>query len=276
MTPARVWVTRTDPFDRLTAKRLAAAGYDAIGAPVLSVVPLAVPPVVEVPDALILTSLNAVRLHPFVPALSDLPLFAVGDRSARYARARGYRRVASANGDVRALCSLLERELDEGADILHPGAVETAGDIEALLEHRFRVRKLPVYDVRESDPRDLEWICGALDDIDHILIHSPRAGRFTASLIAGAAPRWSGSIHCISEAAAAPFRANLCLRVVVAARPDERSVLASLGHGGTLSDPAPDRGEPHVELSRPDRLTSRAQSFFSRFGCFGVRLLRGD
>jgi uroporphyrinogen-III synthase len=44
MNRARVWVTRTDPFNRLTVKRLAAAGYDAVGAPVLAVAPLAAPP----------------------------------------------------------------------------------------------------------------------------------------------------------------------------------------------------------------------------------------
>jgi len=43
---------------------------------------------------------------------------------------------------VQALCRLIRAELDEGADMLHPGAVDTAGDLEALLEHRFRVRKL--------------------------------------------------------------------------------------------------------------------------------------
>lgn len=276
MTAARVWVTRTDPFNRLTVKRLAAAGYDAIGAPVLDVVPLAVPPVVEVPDALILTSLNAVRLHRFVPALADLPVFAVGDRSARFARARGYRCVASARGDVRALCRLIKSELYEGAAILHPSAVDTAGDIDALLGHRYRVRKLPVYDVREFDPRDLEWICSALEEIDHILIHSPRAGRFTASLIDGAAPRWTGSIHCISEAAAAPFRSNPDLRVVIAARPEEQSLLASLGRGGASIDAAPDRHEAHADLCRDAGFIAGAQGLFSRLGHFGVRLLRGD
>jgi uroporphyrinogen-III synthase len=273
MNRARVWVTRTDPFNRLTVKRLAAAGYDAVGAPVLAVVPLAVPPVVKVPDALILTSLNAVRLHRFVPAFAGLPLFAVGDRTARYARARGYRCVASAGGDVQALCRLIRAELNEGADMLHPGAVDTAGDLEALLEHRFRVRKLPVYDVRESDPRDLEWICGALQDIDHVLIHSPRAGRYTASLIRDAAPRWPGSIHCISEAAAAPFRSNPDLRVVVADHPDERSLLGSLGAGGAAIDPVPDRRDPHTDLCLHGRSAARTKGFFSRFG---VRLLRGD
>lgn len=275
MTLARVWVTRTDPFNRLTVKRLAAAGYDAVGAPVLAVVPLAVPPVVEVPDALIFTSLNAVRLHRFVPAFAELPLFAVGDRSARYARARGYRCVDSARGDVQALCRLIKSELDGGADILHPGAVDTAGDIEALLGHRFRVRKLPLYDIRESDPRDVEWICGALHNIDHILIHSPRAGRFTASLIDGAAARWTGSIHCISEAAATPFQRIPNLRVVIAAHPDERSLLASLGAGRTAIDPVPDRGKPHANLCRQDRSTGGPQSFFSPFIRCGVRLLRG-
>ena len=80
------------------------------------------------------------------PARSPMPI-RNGDRHELRGRGSsasrlGYRCVASARGDVQALCRLIRAELDEGADMLHPGAVDTAGDLEALLEHRFRVRKL--------------------------------------------------------------------------------------------------------------------------------------
>src|SRR3546814_3827643 len=95
MTRGLVWVTRTDPFNRLTAKRLAGAGYTPLSAPALRIVAAPAPPLTAVPDALVFTSLNGVRLHRFSPALAGLPVFAVGDHSARYARAQGYRRVRS-------------------------------------------------------------------------------------------------------------------------------------------------------------------------------------
>jgi len=204
----RVWVTRAAPLNHLTVKRLAAAGYDAIGAPAIDIVPLAVPPVVPVPDALLFTSLNGIRLHRFLPGLADLPVLAVGDHSARYARARGYRRVVSARGNVQDLCHLIKTEFKGGANLLHIGAVHTASDLTVMLGREFHVRRLAVYDIKEQDPRDLEWVCGRLDDFDHVLVHSPRAGRFVAQLIDFAVPDWAGAIHCISAAAAAPQRAD--------------------------------------------------------------------
>ena len=90
MTQELIWVTRTAPFNRLTAKRLAGAGHDALCAPVLRVVPIPAPPLMAVPDALVFTSLNGVRLHRFSPSLAEVAVFAVGDHSARYARAREY------------------------------------------------------------------------------------------------------------------------------------------------------------------------------------------
>lgn len=237
----RVWVTRAAPFNHLTVKRLAAAGYEAIGAPAIDIVPLAVPPAVPVPDALLFTSLNGVRLHRFLPALADLPVLAVGDHSARYARARGYRRVVSARGNVQALCHLIQTEFKGGASLLHVGAVHTAGDLSVMLGREFNVRRLAVYDVKERDPRDLEWVCGRLDDFDHVLIHSPRAGRFVARLIDVAMPRWAGAIHCISAAAAAPFHRLRNARIGIAERPDERSLLKSLRRQKSLPASSSDR-----------------------------------
>ncbi len=228
MTRDVVWVTRTDPFNRLTAKRLAGAGYEPLSAPALRIVATPAPPLTAVPDALMFTSLNGIRLHRFSPALADLPVFAVGDHSARLARARGYRRVISAAGNVADLCRTIRLRLRAPADILHVGAVSPAGDLAAMLGSSYRVRRVPVYDVEESDPRDLEWIAGRLEEIGHILVHSPRAGFHVARWLDAVMPDWTGMAHCISSAVAEPFQSLPGISARISDRPDERSLLSTL------------------------------------------------
>ena len=252
MTKELVWVTRTDPFNRLTAKRLAGAGYEPLSAPALRVV--ATPPrhLTAVPDALVFTSLNGVRMHRFSPALANLPVFAVGDHSARFARARGYSRVTSAAGNIADLCRAIRLGLSAPADILHVGAVSPAGDLAAMLGSSYRVIRLPVYDIEESDPRDLEWIAGRLEAIGHIIVHSPRAGFHVARWLDAAMPDWTGVAHCISPAAAEPFRAIPGISARISSRPDERSLLSAL-----------------VESRRPASSTAAAAQGFDRSGGAG-------
>jgi len=228
MTRGLVWVTRTDPFNRLTAKRLAGAGYEPLSSPALRIVAIPTRPLTAVPDALVFTSLNGIRLHRFTPALADIPVFAVGEHSARFARARGYSRVTSAAGNIADLCRTIRLDPSAPADILHVGAVSPAGDLGAMLGSSYRVRRLPVYDVEESDPRDLECIAGRLEAIGHIIVHSPRAGLHVARWLGAAMPDWRGVAHCISAAAADPFGALPGVSVRISHRPDERSLLSVL------------------------------------------------
>lgn len=60
------------------------------------------------------------------------------------------------------------------------------------------------------------------------LVHSPRAGRIVRQCIHKAHFRLRGTIHCISAAAAAPFADLTNLKIVVAARPNEKALLATL------------------------------------------------
>ncbi|XHS01486.1 uroporphyrinogen III methyltransferase [Sphingomonas sp. DBB INV C78] len=227
-----VWVTRTDPFNRLTAKHLEIAGYNAVIAPALRVLRRDTPRLVAVPEALVFTSLQGIRLHRFLPSLADVPTFTVGDHSARLARARGYRHAVSAAGDVRDLCRLLHFALDAGSTILHIGAARPAGDLRFLLPPgTFHVRHQVVYDVVEAGPLDLEWVAGRIGEIDKILIHSPRAGQRIATWLEQEAAAWRGEIFCISPAAARPFATLSGAQIRVAAVPDERSLLAPLFSG---------------------------------------------
>ncbi|BAV63262.1 uroporphyrinogen-III synthase [Sphingobium cloacae] len=224
-----VWVTRTDPFNRLTARHLRAAGYEALTEPVLRVVPAARPVAYAVPDALVFTSLNGIRLHRFLPGLAGLPIFTVGDRSARFACTRGYRHVFSAGGVVEDLRRTVRETMWPGADILHVGAADSAGALtEALCEDGFRARQLHSYHIVEAEPRDLEWIAGQLGEIGSILVHSPRAGRHIAGWLMQQAADWGGEIVCISPAAAESFVSFARAKIKVAPRPDEISLLAPL------------------------------------------------
>lgn len=230
----RVWVTRTAPFNQLTAKRLAAIGYETLLMPALRVVPVAMHVPVAVPDALIFTSLNGIRLHRFLPALADRQVFAVGDHSARFARAIGYRRVMSASGNVSDLAKLIVAQCVPGSTVLHIGAVQPAGDLEVLLAAGgVRLRRHPVYDVVESNLAGMRRVVASPAGLAAALIHSPRAGAHVAAWLDRRQPAWRGAVVCISEAAASSFRNGRGLDIKVAKRPDEASMLACLGMSGT-------------------------------------------
>ena len=228
-----VWVTRTAPYNKLTERRVRGAGRHPLLAPALRVVPIVSARVVAVPNALVFTSLQGVRTHRFFPGLASLPVFAVGDRSARFARLRGYRRVFSAEGDVGDLHKLIRATMPAGSEILHLSAAQPAGDLLAMLrDDGFIARRQCVYEAVEANAQDLEWVAGRLHEIDTILVHSPRAGRLVASWLQEQKDGWRGTVVCISAAAAAAFSVLPAVSVAVASMPNESELMALLkGHG---------------------------------------------
>lgn len=237
---SRVWITRTAPFNLLTARHLERFGIDALIEPVLDVRPLPVGRPFAAPDALVFTSLHGVRLHRFFPSLSSLPVFAVGGHTARFARLRGYRNVHSAGGDVEDLRGLIMERLEPGSSLVHFSAAQPAGDLVGdLRKQGYSARRQTVYEAVDTGDADLARIAGELPGIAAILVHSPRAGSQVASLLRRLAVTWRGTICSISPAAAKAFEHE---RVVVAARPTERAmielcktVLTGGGDGGTLA-----------------------------------------
>nr|WP_269212855.1 uroporphyrinogen-III synthase [Sphingobium indicum] len=224
-----VWVTRTAPHNLLTARHLRAEGFNPLIEPVLRVTTIRSGEPIAVPDALVFTSLQGIRRHRFFPSLATLPVFAVGDHSARFARLRGYRNVASAAGDVHDLRRLIRETMRPGSKILHLSAAQPAGNLlEMLREDGFMTQRQCVYEAVEARPQDLDWIAGKLALIEAIMIHSPRAGRHVASWLRQQIPCWKGKVVCISAAAAAAFEGLPGARTVVAARPNEADLMAVL------------------------------------------------
>src|SRR5215475_2235700 len=98
-----ILVTRPQPDNERTGASLRARGFDVLLAPMLRFEPV---PLQEDAGAdyaaVIVTSANALRAVEAQLAgsgLLNLPLFAVGDRTADAARELGFRNVVSASGD---------------------------------------------------------------------------------------------------------------------------------------------------------------------------------
>lgn len=222
----KVWVTRTAPFNILTARHLKRWGIEPVVEPALRVQPLPAGRPVAVPDALVFTSLHGVRLHRFFPSLAELPVFTVGAHTARFARMRGYRRVMSASGDVNDLRRLIRARLEPGGAVLHFSAARPAGDLVADLNaDGYAARRQVVYEAVEASGADLAGIVPELPMLRGILIHSPRAGSRVASWLGRPETAWSGTVCCISAAAAAPFRDLDGVSVFTAASPSESAMI---------------------------------------------------
>jgi uroporphyrinogen-III synthase len=222
----KAWVTRTEPFNRLTARRLRAGGFDPVVEPALRVNPLPANGPMPVPDALVFTSLQGVRHHRFFPSLAHLPVFAVGGHTARFARLCGYRNVASAWGDVHDLRALIRAKLPAGAVVIHLSATQPAGDLVGMLTaDGYRASRRCVYETVEVGPADLESLVAQLPEVGAILVHSARAGRHIAAWLERRSPHWSGRVCCISAAVADPFRGFENVGITIAARPNEAALL---------------------------------------------------
>lgn len=141
-----VLVTRPEPGASETAARIAELGLSPVLAPMLLVhpLPVRVPPQIE---AVLVTSGNALPALPL--SLHGLQLLAVGDATAARARAAGFTKVCSADGDAVALAGLAIRTLPAGAKILlATGAGQGAPLAAELRAGGFRVHRRAVYAAR--------------------------------------------------------------------------------------------------------------------------------
>lgn len=226
--PMFIWVTRSSPYNLLTAHHLRAIGHSAMTVPVLRIGRVEQPPLGRRPDALVFTSAHAVRHHLFEAPLAWLPVFTVGDATAEAARRSGYHNVRSAAGDVSRLQKLIESSLLRPAHIVHYSAAQPAGDLTGrLAESGFGAERRVVYESIEASAADLEGATAVLPMLDAITVHSPKAARRVAPVLRGA--RWHGIVFCVSDACASEFAGLPGLLVETAAEPSQASLMTLVG-----------------------------------------------
>ncbi len=235
----RLMVTRPSADAAPLAERLTQLGHDVILEPLLEIgFRDDVCPKLDGVAAVLATSANGVRALERMSPRRDLPVFAVGDATARTARAAGFRQVASAAGDVDSLAALVVETLEPSdGSLLHVAGTRVAGDLQGILSARgYAVQRVVGYHAKTLDCLSSVG-AGALraGEVDGVLFFSPRTARTFVSLaveagLGGACCKVTA--YCLSAAVAERLLERPddlgWSRVAVADRPDEASLLELL------------------------------------------------
>ena len=207
----RVLVLRPEPGASATAERARELGLDAVAVPLFEVEPVTwEPPDAGAFDALLLTSANAVRHGgPGMERFRELPVYAVGSATADAAREAGFTIAGIGDAGVDRLLASIPADVR----LLHL----CGEDRRAPDAPRQQITSLAVYRATAVPDPSLGDAGGSI-----ALVHSPRAGRRLAELVAD---RSSIAIAAISAAAAETVGEGWeC--VEVAAQPSDDALLA--------------------------------------------------
>jgi uroporphyrinogen-III synthase len=196
-------------------------------------------------QAVLCTSANGVRALARASGERGVPVFAVGDATAREARAAGFCAVESADGNVDDLARLVGRRLRPAdGKLLHAAGSDVAGDLAALLGMEgFAVERAVLYEARAVSSLT-SATARLIEDgaIDVALFFSPRTAAIFVRLVeaAGIADGLAATVAVsISRAADAalgslPFREH-----AVAAAPTQAALLELIDELGLLHSKVP-------------------------------------
>jgi uroporphyrinogen-III synthase len=233
----RVLVTRPQPDAARTAARVRELGHDVIVDPLLSIIPVAAPKIPVGPFAgLAATSANAVRAAAANIELDfarAIPIFTVGSHTTEAARAAGFSKVITAEGDAAALARLLESRLGARTRVLHLAGEDRARELSGLLSSGgIVVEVLVLYRAQPSEAFAPQTVAALSENkVDAVLHFSLRSAATFASLAEGhgLADAVRRTRHlCLSRNVAQGI-APLGVAVECAARPTEEELVGLLG-----------------------------------------------
>jgi uroporphyrinogen-III synthase len=231
----RLLVTRPQPDAERTASALRARGHEPIIAPLLRIEAL---PDAELGGgpwaAILVTSANAafaIAKHPRGAELKNVPVLAVGKRSAQAMRAAGFADVISDGSD---LARLAAARLKQGVPLLYLAGADRSGDIAGdLAAQNYTVRVAVIYRaVAETAlPRAAaEAFARGVDGVVHFSRRSAAAyvnAAREADLLQAALtkPRH----FCLSAQVAEPLTQAGATGIRIAAVPTEAALLEIIG-----------------------------------------------
>ncbi|MGO8923967.1 MAG: uroporphyrinogen-III synthase [Xanthobacteraceae bacterium] len=234
----RILVTRSQPRAADTALALRELGHEAIIAPLFEIELLSdVDPKTGPWTAILLTSANGlwgIASFAWDKKWQGIPVFAVGDVSAKAARDMGFVEVASAGGNVNDLANLVAARLQPPARLLYLAGEERAGDLAgALRSKNFEVDLVVVYRFLTAQFLPEPAAAALAGEIDAVL-HFSRASAEdflkaarNSNLLEAALTK---PVHlCLSEQVAAPLREAGAARIQVAAQPTQDALLELCG-----------------------------------------------
>jgi uroporphyrinogen-III synthase len=225
----RIAIIRPLADGERTASGLRARGHQVLVAPLMKVEPVAAD-LAGGWAGVIITSANALGALAAHPALSKLPAFAVGHRSADAARQAGFTDVSSAGGDVRDLVRLIaERHADASGPLLYLAGEDRAADLIGELSACGIAAEMRTVYRAVTAPFPPQLVAAlTAGEIDAVLHFSKRSAEnyLTSAGPAGIAEQALTVRHlCLSPQIAEPLIKAGAAHVAVATRPDEAALI---------------------------------------------------
>ena len=231
----RLLVTRPEPAASATADRLRALGH----APILSPVTRIEPTGAIIPDAryaaIIATSAAALSGNAALPVrLFEVPMVAVGDATARAARAAGFRHVVTGDGAADGLPALISGLFDPAAGPLLylAGTPRKPGLERALTGLGYRLTMIERYRAVPADMLTPAAVAALqVGGIDVVLHYSRQSAERFVQLVATAGLAEAAQAlphHCLSGDVAGGLAALAPARLVVAPAPTEAALIGQL------------------------------------------------
>jgi len=187
---------------------------------------------------LLFTSGNGVRAFAALSKVRNLPVYAVGDRTATLARELGFAGVESADGDVAALVALvrLHRKPEDGL-LVHVSGHDVAGELAQSLEGAgYSIRRAVLYDAEPAaDLAPATRTALGTGTLDGVLLFSPRTARHFVALmhlsgLSGRSQRMTA--WCLSPAVAKALDGLKLAQVLVASEPTQSALLSLVPPAG--------------------------------------------
>ena len=230
----RLLLTRPQPDAARTAVALRALGHEPIVAPLIGIEIVS-----EVdPDggpwaAILLTSANAlwgIAGFAWRDDWRDLPIFAVGDRTAQAVRDAGFTAVTSAGGNVNDLAALVAAHLNPPARLLYLTGEDRSGDLAGALRARgFVVDMVVVYRAMVAETLPAQAATALTSGIDGVLHYSRRSAEafVAAAQRAGLqeAALQKPTHFCLSAQVAEPLAQAGAADIRIAPRPVEADLI---------------------------------------------------
>jgi uroporphyrinogen-III synthase len=239
-----ILVTRPEPGASRTVAALADMGLTVLSCPLFTIIPSeAARPTGKFAALLVTSGHGAAGLTPAVADLpANLPVFAVGDRTADAMTANGFSNVTSASGDQKALARLVLARLSPRYRVLlatgedhKDGLAAAFADAGHEIALWIRYRAVAVTDL----PAAAEAAVKA-GSISKVLHYSRRASETFVALVekAGLGPAVQPLLHvALSADVAEPLAAAGFGQVTVASQPDEAHMLTlAAGSGATAAE----------------------------------------
>lgn len=242
----RVLVTRPEPGNARTVAMLRARGHQPLAMPLTRTVPLTGDHDVisgTGAGAYVVTSASAIHHWPMADTASGqltVPVYAVGEATARSARDSGFQNVVVGPGDADALAAMLIRDVESGHLVLSDArpAIYVTGKVRTLrIETVLRRQKLPfriaqIYDTEELS-HSTDYLQKQITREGHlaVLLYS----HYAATLLIRHLTRLKSHnglknciFLCLSSNVATAIPDRFKDRIRIAAAPTEAALLAQL------------------------------------------------